>query len=128
MTEFWNSTNHKARKSHTCLYCGKTISPGETYWRERGMCDGDFQSYCLCERCKTIIPYFCLDEYIGDFIDDLQEMDMLNCPECGHWNSRWWEMASDKMSIEIQCDSCDHTYTVDLSEEALLKRFNNKKE
>lgn len=73
---FWNSIERKARKEHSCIYCGKTIEKGETYSRESGTFEGEFNDYCLCLRCVWLINSFETDnEYLADLsIEGLKEI------------------------------------------------------
>lgn len=128
---FWNSRWHKARKKHRCEYCGKVIEVGERYSRETGMYAGDFDDYCLCERCKNIMPYMkvdAIDDTLGEFVDDLIDHDVLDCPKCGGWNHREYKFSEDMMNITLECDKCDHVYTVDLSYEAFKEWYERKKQ
>lgn len=102
--EFWESRKHKARKPHNCEYCGAGIKVGETYFRETGKTWGEFSDYCLCERCKSVLPYFSEDgDELGEFYEDVFNTDICECPKCGH------------------------CYTVDLSAEAIKACFERQK-
>ena len=127
---FWESRTHRARKKHHCEYCGKVIEVGETYSRETGMYEGDFNDYCLCMRCRNVISYFKYDcSYeLGEFADDLFNTDFLECPKCHRNNSRTYDFSQDMSSIKLECDNCDNVYIVDLSEQAIEKFFKRSKD
>ena len=126
--EFWKSKKRKARKPHNCEYCGAGIKVGETYFRESGMAFGDFDDYCLCERCKSVLPYFAegRDE-LGEFYDDLFNTDICECPKCGSIIHYDYEFADNMKKIDLECDECGHCYTVDLSAEAIKAYFERQK-
>lgn len=52
-TSFWESWVI-ARKEHTCCECMSTISPGEKYRLNKGVWDGDFQTWKMCEICHRV--------------------------------------------------------------------------
>lgn len=127
---FWKSITHKAKKKHLCEYCGKTIEVGETYSRETGMYGGDFNDYCLCQRCRSVVSYFIngFRDELGDFVEDVIDCDILECPKCGSILHREYEFADDMQSVSLECDRCDNEYTVDLSEEAFERFFEHKRQ
>ena len=49
--EFYTCKFSKARKPHKCHICGLEIAPGELYYRESGMWEGDFFDRCTCKVC-----------------------------------------------------------------------------
>jgi DNA-directed RNA polymerase subunit RPC12/RpoP len=123
---FWNSRTRIARIPHRCEYCGKQIEVGEQYSRETGVYDGEFNDYSMCSRCKGAWTYLSGESCgeLGNLFDDVMETDILHCPICGGFNLREYDFADDMLSVECQCDKCDHKYMVDLSEEAIKKHFN----
>ena len=126
---FWRSRNHRAKKRHRCEYCGKIIEAGELYSRETGVYEWDFNDYCLCLRCVSIIPYF-KDKYsfeLGNFVDDVFNSDLLECPKCHGNNSREYYFAPDMQNIKLECDICGNTYVVDLSKQAIKKHFEGRR-
>lgn len=122
---FWNSNLRKAKKAHTCEYCGKTISVGESYFRETGVFEGDFNDYCLCYRCHEVLPYFKaeLSYELGNFFDDLCESELTCCPNCDKYNSHNHHFSSDRSSLTMECIECGKVFTIDLSLEAITKFF-----
>lgn len=52
----------KARKLHACVWCGKPILRGSTYFREVSIYDGEFQSLAMHEMCMKAS-----DEHIEAF-------------------------------------------------------------
>lgn len=122
---FWNSQwIEKARKPHTCLYCGRTIQPGERYSYECGTYEDEFQHYNLCERCRYLCEKYEHDDTLGEFADTLWENDLLICPSCGSINLSGHEFSDDMMSCQCECDECGEKWTSDLTIEG-LKRANN---
>lgn len=55
MTGFTSPTTQVARKNHRCSPCGRIISPGETYTRQRGYEGGDAWTYKDCAHCRAVI-------------------------------------------------------------------------
>ncbi len=49
--EFNSAATFKARKTHKCGECYRTIEPGETYERAIGVMQGDFFTYKTCAHC-----------------------------------------------------------------------------
>lgn len=126
---FWNSRYRKARKEHRCEYCGKKIKIGETYSRETGIYEGDFNDYAMCARCRAIwhdMTSSWSDE-LGEFRDDLFENDLVMCPACGSVNRQDYDFAEDMQSVTCECLDCGREYTVDLSAEAILAVFAERK-
>ena len=122
---FWNSIERKARKEHKCIYCGKTIEKGETYSRETGTFEGEFNDYCLCLRCLWLINSFASDEeYLADIYETLFENDLIICPSCSSTNLREYDISNDKMSMNCECDNCDEKWVADLSIEGIKELIN----
>lgn len=122
---FWNSKQRKARKEHTCMYCGKRILIGEIYSHESGCIEGYMENYCLCDRCKKVLPYMkqsCETNDLGNLIDEVIDSDMLMCPECGSCAYDTYDMSQDHSSINCKCDN-GHEYTVDLSFDSIRDYF-----
>ena len=113
---FWKSRTHKAKKEHKCQYCGKKILVGETYRRETGTYDGDFNDYCLCERCRWVLTNIDNEsDELGEFYDAIFEFDLASCPNCNSINLRDFDFSEDMQTMECECDKCDNKYIVDLS-------------
>jgi DNA-directed RNA polymerase subunit RPC12/RpoP len=127
---FWKSQYHIARKEHVCEYCNKKILVGEKYSRESGMYEGEFNDYCLCDRCRNIISYVKSesgDYELGTLFDDLNNSDFFACPVCHSIGPHEYSFPDNKMSIDIECDMCNHKFTVNLSEESILAHFKGGK-
>lgn len=121
---FWSSKRHKARKEHYCQYCGKTIAIGEEYDRETGIYEGEFNDYCLCERCKWVIENIDTgSDELGDFNSTIFEYDLASCPSCGSINLREYDFSDDMQTMECECDKCDNTWVADLSITGLSSRL-----
>ena len=126
--EFWESRKHKARKPHACEYCGAGIKVGETYFRESGKAFGDFCDYCLCERCKSVLPYFTENgDELGEFQKDVLDSDICECPKCGSIIHYDYNFVDNMRAIALECDRCGYCYTVDLSAEAIKACFEHHK-
>jgi hypothetical protein len=76
--EFSRTTKPRARRPHRCVECGTTIQPGEQYERVAGVWEGEFSTFCICERChdlrqwvKNNVPCFCWA--YGNMIEDARE-------------------------------------------------------
>jgi hypothetical protein len=54
MSDFSTSRVVRARKSHTCEECGRTIEPGEDYDRYAGVWEGDFYTFVSCRHCLAL--------------------------------------------------------------------------
>lgn len=58
----WES-RPKAKKRHKCCECRGWIEPGETYWRVRGIWNGEAKTFLMCGDCED------LKEWAGDGAD-----------------------------------------------------------
>lgn len=56
---FWES-RPKAKKRHRCCECRGWIEPGETYWRVRGVWDGEAQTFSMCADCECLKEWACI--------------------------------------------------------------------
>lgn len=86
MNNFYRNSKPKARKEHTCKYCGKKIHKGEIYSYEVCRYDGVFDTRKLCLACKNILDKFCTEEGYGEF-DWYQIDEWLSdkyCFDCKH--------------------------------------------
>jgi hypothetical protein len=114
----------RARKEHMCDYCCKIINRRELYYRESRVDDGDFVSYAICQRCRWVIDEFEEDEdEIADIFMALQETGIFNCPRCDYAFSNG-ELSNDGNSCQIQCNNCEHQWSIDVSLQSLKERFN----
>lgn len=50
--EFYRTEEPIARKKHRCEECRAVISPGERYFKESGLFEGDFFEGKKCARCR----------------------------------------------------------------------------
>lgn len=118
---FWRSKQIKeARKPHECAYCGRTIRVGERYSRETGTYEGEFDDYCLCDRCSWFVRETKIHEdELGCLTDDLFGCDIVRCPSCGSSNCRYYGLTKDKMFMYCECKECDEWWAADLSIEGL---------
>lgn len=113
---FWKSIKTKARKEHRCIFCEKIIAPGETYWREIGTFQDDFNDYCLCDMCKDIVTELYTGEELGDIDDIFGEYVWCKNPECNS-SSLDWERIGETTRYKCYCDNCGNEFEVDFHEE-----------
>ena len=99
----------KARKPHTCFFCGETIEKGETYHYQSSIWDNtvwEFHEHLKCHDISIEIWDYCdLEEGMSD--EDFQDAckDICQefvCPDCPKWNNE----------IEDWCDD-DEYYCLD---------------
>jgi len=73
--EFYNKSEHTARKAHKCKECGKAIQPGQRYEYVRGKWDGCMDFFKTCARCKALRDHLaahvrCFCWAHGNMLDD----------------------------------------------------------
>jgi len=115
---FWESKKvKKTRKLHRCEYCGAMIPIGSSCNNETGTYDGDFNNYYLCNRCLTFMDLYRdkSDEELGEFTEELMNTDLLDCPGCKSSNHREYDFQDNMQNVKLECDDCNHKWTVDLS-------------
>lgn len=84
---FYSERKCKARLTHKCHLCHKTIEVGEEYYRKAGKnYDDDFFFSKECTDCQPII-----DEFLRDDNNDEGYNDQ--------WISDWW--------YEVKCPKCE---------------------
>lgn len=72
----WDQIIRKARKSHLCCECHRTIEKGEKYEYISSLFDGSWDHYHLCAHCSSASRWLskhCGGYLIGGILDDLQE-------------------------------------------------------
>lgn len=52
----WES-RPKARKDHKCCECRGVIRAGESYWRVRGIWEGDAETLSMCGDCEDLLRW-----------------------------------------------------------------------
>lgn len=65
-----------ARKYHRCSECAGDINVGESYLREKIVCDGGFLTFKTCTSCQYVRVYIsaeCGGFYYGELEDSLAE-------------------------------------------------------
>lgn len=93
MVETIYQQDRKARKPHTCDYCGDVIETGEVYNHATLKCDGEVYTWKAHSKCISIASD------LWDFIDPLEGMTeddfqygckdfcrTFICPDCTHWD------------------------------------------
>lgn len=127
---FWKETHiKKSRSKHRCEYCCGVIFPGKSYFRETGVYYGDFNDYCICERCRTALDFFNFDEnldHLASFYDELLNSDILDCLNCGRNSLREYEFTDNATFCNCECDNCGKMYIVDLSKQKFEKLLKGK--
>lgn len=118
---FWHETHPKARKPHRCIYCERTISPGEKYCHIWGEWNGDLQNYNLCERCEEFIHTYKEPGEFSTLYEELICGETFTCPQCGGYRLRYESFSDDMMKCFCECDDCGHKGEQDLSIEGIHK-------
>ena len=92
----------KARKQHSCDYCGSIIEKGEEYSCQKNIFDGTFyewRTHLACSRVASAIWDYCdPDDGMSDqdFQDGCQEVcQRFICPDCLDWNKEYAECEKD---------------------------------
>jgi len=117
---FWNSRHLKARKQHICIYCNKAILPGETYWRETGTFDGDFNDYCLDEVCKVAVHKFVENgEELGNLFESLTAQGIVECPDCKSDYVSFKRRENGTHKYHCTCNRCDREWEIEITEEMI---------
>ncbi len=74
MPQAFSSVTRKARKTHKCCECGRTINAGEKYQYSSGIWDGEPDSFKQCLNCNEImLAAEKLDDYDSPAFRDLRE-------------------------------------------------------
>lgn len=74
--DFFVETEHKARKTHKCEECGRTINPDEKYIRHFSKSYGDVVYFCVCKHCNIASNWLmreCHGYVSGEVFDELVE-------------------------------------------------------
>ena len=124
---FWNSTLiKKSRTIHRCEYCHAKIGSGQSYYRETGKLNDEFNDYALCLRCRALLisnvsSWNDDNDELGNFDEAFTESGFIKCPECGCTDLLDETYSENMLSVELTCEGCEKIYTVDLSADNLLK-------
>jgi hypothetical protein len=101
----WTSTKPTARKPHRCDNCDRTIDPGETYRRGKGLREdgGGFDTWKECAHCLAFLSAapivdWCWNE--GYSRDDFQEFEPRTDDEC-RWHADWKRGWRDDMGALV---------------------------
>ena len=99
----------KARKPHSCDFCGKTIEKGEIYDWSKHIYDDDLYEWHSHERCSKIATeirdYADPDEGMceEDFSEGCRDIcQQFVCPDCPRFNREYEECEDDK----AYCTEC----------------------
>jgi len=106
MADFGYEKETKARKTHKCELCRKTIEKGEVYLKRAGVWEGDFYSVKEHKKCNELLHEYLSEVGYGEysidcFRDWLYESRCYNCLhninsdcsaekepiDCGLWES-----------------------------------------
>jgi hypothetical protein len=122
---FWNSTHVKhSRKKRLCEYCDEMIGIGDSYFRETGVFNGDFNDYAFCERCKSVWTEYVFGEESefsrGDFNNYFlpAHPELRRCPSCGSTDTDFKGQTGKWLDAYICCE-CEARFDVNLSFEAI---------
>ena len=121
MTTFKTVT---ARKCHVCDYCYKPIEKGESYERQKGLCDNVFYELKHCLRCVEVIDFLHKverQEELFTFNEDFLDYGYMLCPECSSSVSRFENIGKD--SADYKCDECTAAGKMDISLKAVKLIF-----
>lgn len=75
-----------ARIHHQCSDCGRTIQPGETYQRQRGIHEGDPYTWKACRQCAYIASQLWATRHFDDdglYLPDVDWLDVIT------WSIGW---------------------------------------
>lgn len=113
---------HKSRKPHVCEFCCSKIDVGELYYKETGSTQHDFYDYCLCDRCRSAVFYFCSseDDDIGTFSDHLYANDFFQCSKCHSINTQVITFNEKCTKAHCLCKNCENKFTVNLGKEVFV--------
>jgi len=102
MPDILRSEKRKARKSHVCSFCGKTINPGEIYDYNVLIFDGvyDWKAHETCAYIASALWNY-IDPFDGMTEEDFQEgciefCRTFICPDCPNMDSDSDDCAVDK--------------------------------
>ena len=94
----------KARKPHTCFYCGGTIEKGEEYEYHKCVCDGNFSEFHNHVKCSEVAS--AIWDYVEPVEDGMDEDEFRDgchdfcrsfiCMDCEHWNKKYEECEKDE--------------------------------
>ena len=103
MFEHLETKNVIARKQHKCDWCGKPISKGEEYERQKYKYDGEFHEWHAHLACSRVVSAR------WDYVDPDEGMDSdqfdeycaevccrFICPDCENWNKEYGECEKDE--------------------------------
>lgn len=103
MYEHLETKKVTARKQHKCDWCGKPISKGEEYERQKYKYDGEFcewHAHLACSRVVSAIWDYAdtddgmsSDEFDGACADVCGEFI---CPNCENWNDEFHDCELDE--------------------------------
>ena len=97
MIEFWNETEHTAKKTYKCELCGEEIKPGEKYTYCAGKADGDFFALKDHQECRAVIEEYCNDAGENEYCEE----DI-----CDWWQDEVCQKCKKRYVDECDCD-CD---------------------
>lgn len=108
----FKTEQRKARVSHKCCECGKTIEPGELYQYSSGIWDSEPCRYKQCSNC------YALFDAAGKFADDegIKTMCDTNKPTIGAYKSSLHEII-----ITCRDDFNENIISVDMSKKDARK-------
>lgn len=79
-----SSKDTKARKEHTCDYCGRTIKKGEVYEYSKNIFNGDIYTWKGCKDCLEFIQKFDVQgDNNGVTYEDVEEVASDECYALG---------------------------------------------
>ena len=92
MTTTFVQSEPRARKTHLCESCGRTIRVGEHYSRVAGL-DGTAWTYKECLHCKPLTEYvarsYDLETYTGEDVANWEPESLEQLRIKAQWRRRW---------------------------------------
>lgn len=87
MVEILHSTNPKARKQHTCMWCGSIIEVGERYHRDTCLYDGQIYDWLSHNECRKITGLLNMEDDDSGIHDEDFRNAILDYVYEHHYNS-----------------------------------------
>lgn len=68
----------RARRAHSCIWCGRPIGCQSIYWREKSVYDGYFQNFAWHEACRKDSQDNHFSSYVEEFTPGENEQPFRN--------------------------------------------------
>lgn len=87
--DIYTETHPTAAKPHRCCECYRTIPKGEKYQRVKGLWDGEWATYCTCEKCEQQRDDYRSEVGESPSFGDLQEW-------CSNDDIEFWDKTNNQ--------------------------------